>query len=389
MRKMNLSVRSAFFYITSLCVICTTLFNWNSVILAEKHSIADYSVAVVGKEVITHKDVLDRLELAMKFLGKAISEKNFRDNYDQTLHTLIDESRQRQGPNRYLAMVKKAYKTQYGKMFGPMAVQKELKNHLANIASNLKKTEEEFKISLGPLYYSFYRREEARVTYQMFLRFRHGHSAINRSLASKAIANARKKWLKQRDKVQYRISEIVVYNRDPALSKTTMAVISDALSEGSAFSMIAAEYSQAPSREQNGDYGWHALDHFSQPVQTFLKTSEIGDMSPFIPLPTPRNPQKWVMVLFTDQHAPENKGPKSKQQKDPGNEFFQSVVFGEELERLSKEEMGSLRKNFPCTPHIPKNLTMPKNFGGEVVASEEDSGATQDEETHTDTDVDA
>jgi parvulin-like peptidyl-prolyl isomerase len=258
-------------------------------------------------------------------------------------------------------MIKKIHQTHAADALLPSEIKKEVESRMETMAKNNNMTIAQFRGFLGPHYYSFYRRQESMVAFQRFLMVKSGPRAM-RNIVSTAIAKARKKWKALQGADQYRISEIIIYNRGEAgFSRDKIAELAALLSSGEAFSELASRSSESRTSQNNGDCGWHILDYFDRPIQDFLKNASIGDISPIIPLPTPRNPEKWALILVTDRRSPLKNGALSEAEKDPGDEVFRNNLFAAELERLSKAEMEDLEKSFPCTLNIGKKMTMPSS----------------------------
>ena len=201
-----------------------------------------------------------------------------------------------------------------------------------------------------------------------------------RNITDNALAKARKKWQMMQKSLQYRIGEIVIHNRTSGGSDyEKIKEIASLLKTGDGvFSEIAYQSSDSKSSEKGGDCGWNMLENFDRPIQDFLRTASIGDISPIMALPTAGHPEKWVLVLYMDQRNPES-GPVDK---DPGDDFFRNQLFSIELERLAKIEMEELKKSYPSTLHIPKHMKMPSEFSPSGSATnEEDIGKMSQEKT--------
>jgi hypothetical protein len=343
---------------------------------AHKH-LESFSVAVVGKQVITDQDVKRRLAMEAVFLRRSITPKNYVKMYTDAALALVNEARQSQAPTLLLAMAKKSLQTQSVSALLPEEIKKELDDRILAMAKGNAMTLDEFRSYLGPHYDPFCERQEAMITFQRFVMLKWGSRAM-RNIADNAIAKARKKRQAKQKSVQYRVGEIVVYNRRNDGSDYQKILEIQRLLQGGdvVFSEMAYQESDAKTNENGGDCGWNVLEYFDRPVQDFLRTASIGDISPIIALPTARNPEKWVVVLYKDQRHPKT-NQSDEDTKDPGDDFFRNILFGTELERLSKIEMEELKKSYPSTLYIPKNLTMPSDFN--VMIRSDESGDSEPE----------
>jgi hypothetical protein len=402
MKIFNYTVKTIFYYIALLCSVTTTVCHGKNSKkgskgqakvmqeasrLGEKSQkfLESFSVAVVGKQVITDQDVKSRLAMEAVFLHRSITPKNYVKMYTDAALALVNEARQNQAPNLLLAMAKKTLQTQSVSVLLPEEIKKEVDERILAMAKANAMTLNQFRLHLGPHYNSFYKRQESMITFQRFLILKWGARAM-RNIADNAIKKARKKWQTKQKSVQYRIGEIVIYNRrnDPS-DYQKISDIQSLLQGGEVvFSEMAYQESDAKTNENGGDCGWNVLEHFDRPVQDFLRTASIGDISPIIALPTARNPEKWVVVLYRDQRNPET-DTTDKDVKDPGDDFFRNILFGTELERLSKIEMEELKKSYPSTLHIPKNLTMPSDFNQGMRQSDQERNSAPEAEHSADT----
>jgi hypothetical protein len=318
-----------------------------------------FAVAFVGKEVITHQDVCDRLDMEAQLLHREISTKDYKRLYIQAANALINEARQRQAPRRLFSMATKFYQTQAVTALTQSEIDKEVKDRMENMAKNNNMSLAEFQKFLGSHYKTFYRRQESMVAFQRFLMVKWGARAM-RNIVDKAIAKARKKWLAMRGADRYRVSEIVIYNRSgQGLEYDQIKEIQGLLANGEPFADLANRSSDAHTSEMGGDCGWQVLSYFDRPIRDFLTHASVGDISPIIALPTERNPEKWVIVLWMDQRSAKEAKAAGVLEKDPGDEVFRNNLFALELERLSKEEMQDLKRSFPCVLNIPKTVLMP------------------------------
>lgn len=352
MKKLKLGVLRACLYITSLYAPRATLEGAPAKKIEEKKTLESYSVGVVGKEVITHQDVLQRLAMETKFFRRVLTPENYSKLYEQSLESLVNESRQRQAPTRLISMAKNAHQTQAIKGLLPAEIKREVEERLKSMAESNHMTPTQFREFLGENYSTFYQKQEAMVSFQRFLMVKWGARAM-RNIVGNAIAKARKKWKSLQGSTQYKVSEIVIYNRQgKAFSQDQMLEIQELLNGGESFSELASRFSQARSSEHSGDCGWRVLNYFDGPLQDFLRTAAIGDISPVFALPTAAHPEKWVIILLTDQRTPGRDGVALEQ--DPGDDVFRNNLFAMELERLAKSEMEDLAKSFPCTLNIKK-----------------------------------
>lgn len=386
MKKLNNTAKTIFYYIALLGLITTTPCQGKSgkktfkgrekapssashLAARPQHSLHSFSVAVVGKQVVTDQDVKRRLAMEALFLRRAITPKNYAKMYTDAAVALVNEARQNQAPNLLLAMAKKSFQTQAVSTLLPEEIKKEVDDRIRAMAKGNGMTLDQFRLHLGPHYDPFYKRQESMITFQRFLMLKWGSRAM-RNIADHAIAKARKKWQAKQNSVQYRVGEIVIYNRrNDGSDYQKIMDIQGLLQTGDVvFSEMAYQESDAKTNENGGDCGWNVLEYFDRPVQDFLRTASIGDISPIIALPTARNPEKWVVVLYRDQRHPET-NTRDKVTKDPGDDFFRNILFGAELERLSKIEMEELKKSYPSTLNIPKDLTMPSDFNAVMTQS--------------------
>ena len=339
-----------------------------------------FSVAVVGKQVVTDQDVKSRLAMEAVFLRRSITPKNYVKMYTDAALALVNEARQNQAPTLVLAMAKKSLQTQSVGVLLPEEIKKEVDERILSMAKGNAMTLNEFRLHLGPHYDPFYKRQESMITFQRFLVLKWGGRAM-RNIADNAITKARKKWQAKQKSVQYRVGEIVIYNRRNDRSDyQKISEIQSLLQAGEVvFSEMAYQESDAKTSENGGDCGWNVLEYFDRPVQDFLRAASIGDISPIIALPTAGNPEKWVVVLYRDQRNPEAH-QSDEDSKDPGDDFFRNSLFGTELERLSKIEMEELKKSYPSTLNIPKNLTMPSDFNNFMIQSNQVRNSEPEEE---------
>ncbi len=337
-----------------------------------------FSVAVVGKQVITDQDVKSRMAMEAVFLRRSITPKNYVKMYTDAALALVNEARQNQAPNLLMAMAKKSLQTQSVTVLLPEEIKKEVDERILAMAKGNAMTLKEFRSHLGPHYDPFYKRQESMTTFQRFLMLKWGSRAM-RNIADNAITKARKKWQAKQKSVQYRVGEIVIYNRRNDAHQKILEIESLLQRGEVVFSEMAYQESEAKTNENGGDCGWNVLEYFDRPVQDFLRKASIGDISPIIALPTARNPEKWVVVLYRDQRNPEA-DKSDKDAKDPGDDFFRNILFGTELERLSKIEMEELKKSYPSTLNIPKNLTMPSDFNTVMIQSDQSNEDSSQEE---------
>lgn len=84
--------------------------------------------------------------------------------------------------------------------------------------------------------------------------------------------------------LQYNISEIVVYKKDKEWSEILYSIrsINDLLSQGSTFSSIATELSEAPSSLNGGNLGWIIETQVDQNTLKTLKDLDRGEYSEII-----------------------------------------------------------------------------------------------------------
>lgn len=400
MKILNDTLKTVFYYIALLGLITTSLCqgkNSKKGIKGQskaqqtvspldeksKRRLESFSVAVVGKQVITDQDVKSRLAMEAVFLRRSITPKNYVKMYTDAALALVNEARQNQAPNLVLAMAKKSLQTQSVSVLLPEEIKKEVEDRILAMAKGNAMTLNEFRLHLGPHYDPFYKRQESMITFQRFLMLKWGSRAM-RNIADNAIAKARKKWQAKQKSVQYRVGEIVMYNRrNDGSDYQKISEIQSLLQGGDVvFSEMAYQESEAKTNENGGDCGWNVLEYFDRPVQDFLRKASIGDISPIIALPTARNPEKWVVVLYRDQRNPAA-DQSDEDTKDPGDDFFRNALFGTELERLSKIEMEELKKSYPSTLNIPKNLTMPSDFNTVMIQSDQAQSSEPEEEKRT------
>ena len=142
MKILNDTLKGIFYYIALLCLITTSVCQGKSrkkgvkgpvkaqqraSRLGEKRQkrLESFSVAVVGKQVVTDQDVKNRLAMEAVFLRRSITPKNYVKMYTDAALALVNEARQNQAPNLLLAMAKKSLQTQSVTVLLPEEIKKE------------------------------------------------------------------------------------------------------------------------------------------------------------------------------------------------------------------------------------------------------------------------
>ncbi len=368
-------------YITLLLVVSTALFVNTPLLGAKKQNLEGFAVAVVGKEVVTHHDVLERLKMETLFGKPIMDEAKFKNiyqkqRYKQAAEAMVNEARQIQAVARLAIMAKTMHQSKAGFSLLPSEIKKNAEDRVKAFAENNGITLAKLKELLGSSYASFYKQQEARGAFQQFLLAKWGY-LIRKNITDQAVAKERKKWEKvrtQKEK-QYFVREIVIYDRGGAdLAKEKVHEVLTMLNKGHSFVQLVELFSEnSLSREKGGMREAQGLEYFEPPVRDFLKNAQDGDISQPIALPTARSPKKWILVLLIRADVVTDQG----QKKAPDDDFFRNRLFNIEMERLAAEELVILARTFPCTLNIRQDLNLDGVLGA-LTASQSDSQADEE-----------
>jgi hypothetical protein len=271
----------------------------------------DYTVAMVGSACVAHSDVIKRMKWTEFVTQRPIHAKVFDKIYQQTLISLIQEVRHMQNLIRVRKLVKDGFRSNEAPFLNDDFLHRYTKEMMAKA---YPLPVDQLKKMAGDLYPTLYQMWFARIVTNFCVRVLYGKELQEPMEA--AIRSQMKRNEGLNKEVWYRTKDIEVYNHHGqwSVDNNPLRTVRDMLEDGAPFSQLAIQWSDG-SRNASGDGSWRALSIFPKAVQSFLTQAVIGDISPIVAVPTPNNPQKFILVLLCDVQQPDNHPRQSLKEK--------------------------------------------------------------------------
>lgn len=235
---------------------------------------------IVNKDSITQKDIEDRINLLTLTSGMKTDDDNIRR---QVVKGLIEERLQIQAAKGKKIIVPEA------------EVTKSLEGISKENGMSLDAMKKMFA-SKGVPIETLAQRIRAQLHWVKYIRESHGYLVhIGESEIDRALA------LFEQDKnqEQYALTEIVLRVDNPSQEKTVRADaerLHNQLRSGEAnITVVARQFSQAPSAANGGDIGWVTKDHLEGPIKEKVQAMKPGEVSPLI-----RSSAGWHIIHVRD-----------------------------------------------------------------------------------------
>lgn len=246
--------------------------------------------AVVNKSIITQADLINRLRFATISSGLDPTPQNIEKIKPQMLRVMIDESLQLQAG--------KKYKIEISSDQIQTAIQRlEEGNNMpkGSIAQMMK----ENHISAKAL-------EDQIQANLMWVELIREQFTPTLQIADWEIEQELKLQKEQDTKTQYHLAEIVLPFDGPEQEeqvKNDLNQLIGELEKGAHFSVLAQQFSQAPTAAQGGDMGWLTEDHLEPEVREFIAHLQPGQLSQ--PIRTSRG---YVILAYIEKKLPGSEG---------------------------------------------------------------------------------
>ena len=223
-------------------------------------------VAVINENVITQKDLDNRLKLAIVSAGLADSAQNRKDLKDQILNVMIDELLQLQ------AIKKESIKISDGDIEEAISSMEESSGSPQGSISKLLKANHIPESVIK-------QQAEAQLGWVDYLRGKYLPMVqISDSMTEHELA----KLQGDEQKTQYHIAEIVLPINEQISEEKARKDISKLRSDiqrGAHFSAVAQQFSQASTAAKGGDMGWLTEDDISPEIKAAVEQLETGQLS--------------------------------------------------------------------------------------------------------------
>jgi len=245
---------------------------------------------VVNKDIITEGGLSDRLHLAAVNANIDPTPANLEKLKSQMLHAMINEVLQRQIAEQYKIQV----------------TDKEMQESIALLEKNsgmepghIARIMKENKIPLSTL-------EDQIRTNRMWVELIRAKYASTIQISDSEIAQALQLEKEKEGKTQYHLAEIVLHfdgHEQEVRVKNDLNRLMEELQKGAHFSVLAQQFSQAPTAALGGDMGWMTEEELSPEVAEFLAHMEPGQLSKPI-----RTPHSYILIGYIEKKLPSTSG---------------------------------------------------------------------------------
>lgn len=222
--------------------------------------------ATVNNKVISAQDLNKRIKLAMISSGMPDTAETRKQLREQILNMMINEQIQLQLGEEYKIKIDEATL---------MASIRDIEHQNNMSGGGLKK----MLVKQGIPFALMKQHLEASIIWREYVRERYRHlvqvsdTDVERAMGELSASNK---------ETRYHLAEIVLYFDDKtSASKVKMQAnrIVEQLKQGAQFSMLAGQFSNAPSAARGGDIGWIPESKLETNALPFLKKLETGQIS--------------------------------------------------------------------------------------------------------------
>lgn len=220
------------------------------------------AVAVVGKKVITRKDLNDRIDLILVTSHSPVTQESRAAIREQVLKNMIEELVQ----------------LQVAQKFKVEAKDKEVMDSITHIAKENGATVAQMESSLksqGVPLSSLKDRMRAQLSWNNFVRGAYSHTV---HVSDKDIETYLNNLKADQEKEQYEVFEIFLRTdgKDSESVKKQASNLVAKIKSGANFRMLAQQFSQSPSASRGGYLGWVNGTHEGNQTYTQLETGQVS-----------------------------------------------------------------------------------------------------------------
>lgn len=273
-------------------------------------------LAKIGKNTISSYDVDQRLRLVAFMSSQSYAQFNTAENRKKILKDLIEE----------------VYKKELFKNIKASLSKHALDDHVANL-------EKQNGLKPGQLYQNLQSQNIAPSDFKDFMQTQmlwssYAHERYGRGVkvAPHEIAQEKSAILKKVDLTFYQLYEIVVPTKKQA------ELIVQKMNQGVAFKALVQEFSQAPSRSQEGIISARPLAMFDGPRQNLLKSKAPDTLFG----PVSLDSSQWIVGMFAKFTMDK------KNFKLPSDREIEHGIRQRKEDALATDSLRAFRQFMPC-----------------------------------------